>query len=125
MAPIKFAKLMRAGEPIEIYNHGDMRRDFTYIDDIVRGFVAAVEKPLGYEIINLGRGEPVKLLDFVQMLEELAGGQANVVHKPRIAADVPYTFADISKARRLLGYDPKVSALEGVRQFWEWYRDNG
>jgi UDP-glucuronate 4-epimerase len=77
---------------------------------------------LGYEIINLGRGEPVLLKEFLSLFEGLAGRKANVVDKPRLAADVPYTYADIGKARRLLDYRPQVSVADGVRAFWEWYR---
>jgi UDP-glucuronate 4-epimerase len=109
------------GIEIPLYDGGQMYRDWTYVDDITDGIVAAVDKPLGYEIINLGRGEPTLLLDFVQMLEQLAGKKANLVSKPKLAADFVLNEADISKARTLLGYDPQVSVAEGVRRFWEWY----
>lgn len=111
------------GKQIALYDGGEMYRDWTYVDDITDGLAAALDKPLGYEIINLGRGEPTKLMDFVQMLEELAGGSANVVAQPRLKADVVRTYADISKARRLLDYSPTVSVWEGVQKFWEWYRE--
>jgi UDP-glucuronate 4-epimerase len=90
----------------------------------VSGIVAALDRPLGYEIINLGRGEPVLLADFVAIMEQLSGRQANVVTAPRLAADFVRNEADISKARRLLEYDPQVSVAEGVRRFWEWYREH-
>ena len=99
-----------------------MYRDWTYVDDITDGVVAALDQPLGYEIINLGRGEPILLRDFVEMIEKLAGEKANVVHKPKLAADFMRNEADITKARRLLDYDPKVSVEEGVPRFWDWYR---
>jgi UDP-glucuronate 4-epimerase len=76
---------------------------------------------LGYEIINIGRGEPTLLKDFVAMIEALAGQKANVIHKPKLAADFIRNQADIGKARRLLGYDPQVSVRDGVQAFWEWY----
>ena len=111
------------GRQIPLYNDGQMHRDWTYIDDIAAGVVAALDRPLGYEIINLGRGEPVLLAEFVALLEKLAGKRANLVPAPMIPADVKYTYADISKARRLLGYNPQISVEEGVERFWHWYRD--
>jgi UDP-glucuronate 4-epimerase len=113
------------GRQIPLYDGGQMYRDWTFVDDICRGVMAALDRPLGYEIINLGRGEPVLLREFLTLFEKLAGRKANVVDKPRLAADVPYTYADISKARRLLAYQPQVSVAEGVRAFWEWYRTIG
>ncbi len=109
------------GTQIPLYNGGNMYRDWTYVDDIVSGVVAAVDRPLGYEIINLGRGETTLLKEFVKMLEELAGKKANLISKPMMAADFAKNLADISKARRLLEYDPQVSVPEGVARFWEWY----
>jgi UDP-glucuronate 4-epimerase len=112
------------GKEIPLYDGGEMYRDWTFVDDIVSGIVAALDRPLGYEIINLGRGEPVLLKEFVGAMEELSGKKANLVNTPRLSADFVRNEADISKARRLLGYDPQVSVAEGVRRFWEWYRDN-
>lgn len=110
------------GKPVPLYEGGQMWRDWTFVDDITDGVVAAVDQPLGYEVLNLGRGEPVLLKDFVEVLEDLAGKDANLVDTPKIAADVIRTYADISKARQLLGYNPQVSVAEGVRAFWDWYR---
>ncbi len=113
------------GRQIPLYEGGMMWRDWTFVDDITDGIVAALERPLGYEIINIGRGEPTLLKDFVEMIETLAGNKANVVHKPKLAADFVRNQADISKARHLLDYDPKVSVPEGVKAFWEWYAVHG
>lgn len=113
------------GREIPLYNNGEMYRDWTFVEDITDGVVAALERPLGYEIINLGRGEPVLLNDFVQMMESLAGQRANLVEAPKLAADVVRTYADIGKARHLLEYDPQVSVEEGVTRFWEWYQQFG
>jgi len=110
------------GKEIPLYDNGQMYRDWTYVDDTVNGVVSAIDRPLGYEIINLGRGEPVLLRDFVEIVQELSGRQANVVPTPRLAADFTRNEADISKARRLLHYEPAVSVTEGVRRFWEWYQ---
>ena len=112
------------GKKIPLYDGGEMYRDWTFVDDTVAGIVAALDRPLGYEIINLGRGEPVLLRNFVRIMEELSGRKANLAPMPRLAADFVRNEADISKARRLLGYNPQVSVAEGVRRFWEWYREH-
>jgi len=110
------------GHEVPLYNGGNMHRDWTFVTDIVSGIVAAADRRLGYEVINLGRGEPTLLKDFVGWIEELAGAKAKLVDEPMMAADVKYTYADIEKARRLLGYDPKVSVRDGVNRFWQWYK---
>lgn len=115
------AESVAKGIQIPLYDNGEMYRDWTYVDDITDGVVAALDKPLGYEIINLGRGEPTLLKDFVNLIEKLGGRPANVFHRPRLAADFVRNEADISKARRLLGYNPQISVEEGVRRFWTWY----
>lgn len=109
------------GQEVPYYGGGEMYRDWTYVDDIVSGVVAAADRRLGFEIINLGRGEPVRLSDFVSTLEQLAGKKPRLVSMPMIDADVSATCADISKARRLLGYAPQVSVQAGVQRFFEWY----
>jgi UDP-glucuronate 4-epimerase len=110
------------GKEVPLYNNGQMHRDWTYVEDIVSGIVTAADRPLGYEVINLGRGEPILLADFVALIEEQAGRRANLVPAPMMDADIVYTYADISKARRLLDYNPTVSVQEGVARFWDWYR---
>ncbi len=113
------------GRQIPLYNGGEMYRDWTFVEDITDGIVAAIDRPLGYEVINLGRGRPTKLNEFVGLIEELAGGKANLYDAPKPAADVVATYADISKAVELLEYEPQVTVQEGVRLFWEWYQENG
>jgi len=110
------------GCDVPLYNNGNMYRDWTYVDDIVSGLVSAVDHPLGYEILNLGRGEPVLLSDFVKGIEQLAGGSAHLTSAPMLDADIAYTFADVSKTRQLLQYDPQISVPEGVARFWSWYQ---
>ncbi len=110
------------GCDVPLYNNGNMYRDWTYVEDIVSGLVSAVDHPLGYEILNLGRGEPVLLTDFVKGIEHLAGGVAHLTSTPMMDADIAYTFADISKTRQLLQYDPQISVPEGVSRFWQWYQ---
>ncbi len=124
MMAYKLADSITKGRQIPLYDGGEMYRDWTFVEDIIAGATAAIDLPLGYEIINLGRGEPVKLLDFVTYLEQLAGKKANLIDKPKPAADVVTTYADISKAVELLGYNPQVSVKEGVRIFWNWYSNN-
>ncbi len=112
---------LRFGRAVSLYREGQMYRDWTYVSDIVQGVIAAADRPLGYEIINLGRGQPVLLAEFVQGLEKLAGRKANLLPAPMPDTDVLSTHADITKARALLGYDPKVSVAEGAARFWEWH----
>src|SRR5688572_25939284 len=121
MMAYKVLDSAHGGDPVPYYNGGQMHRDWTFVDDIVSGIVAASDRRLGYEVINLGRGEPVLLADFVATLERLAGRKPHLVERPMLDADVKYTYADITKARRLLGYDPKVNVEEGTRRFFEWY----
>lgn len=121
MMAYKVADNILFDREVPLYNGGQMYRDWTFVGDIVNGVMAAVDRPLGYEIINLGRGEPVLLADFVRLIEELAGREARLQPASMPAADIAYTYADISKARELLGYDPKVSVREGVMSFWRWY----
>lgn len=108
--------------PLQLFNGGEMWRDWTYIDDITEGVCNAAERPLGYEVINLGRGEMVKLSEFVGIIEKLSGRPSRSTSAPKMDADIDRSFADISKARRLLDYDPKVSVAEGIEHFWNWYR---
>ena len=110
------------GCEVPLYNNGNMHRDWTYVEDIVAGLTAAVDRPMGYEILNLGRGEPVLLADFVKGIEKLAGRSAHLVSTPMLDADIAYTFADISKTHKMLNYNPQVSVPEGVQRFWEWYQ---
>lgn len=110
------------GAPLQLFNGGEMWRDWTYIDDITEGVCIAAERPLGYEIINLGRGEMVKLSDFLSIIESLAGKLSQTTSVPKMDADIDRSFANIEKAKRLLDYAPKTSVCEGVENFWHWYR---
>lgn len=121
MAMLKFADLLVKGEPIDIYNHGKLRRDFTHIDDIVSGFMQAVERPLGYEIINLGNGRPVELLHFVEALERALGIEAKKNLLPMQQGDVYETYADTAKARAVLGFEATVDFEAGINSFADWF----
>lgn len=122
MAPYLFTRWVFDGEPLKMFGDGTSYRDYTYIDDIVAGVVAALDADLPYEIINLGNSKTVMLRDFIAIVEELVGRKARVVQMPPQPGDVPRTYADVSKARRLLGYDPKTPFAEGMARFVEWYR---
>ncbi len=124
MMAFKVAESVSTGREIPLNNGGDMFRDWTYITDIVSGVVAAADRRLGYDVINLGRGEPTRLGDFVALVEESLGGKANLVPQPMPEGDVPRTHADVSKAHELLNYHPTMTVSDGVKLFVEWYRSS-
>ncbi|HIQ39188.1 MAG TPA: NAD-dependent epimerase/dehydratase family protein [Methanothermococcus okinawensis] len=124
MAYFKFARSILLGEPIDVYNYGNMERDFTYISDVIDGVISSIERSFSYEIFNLGNSKPVKLMYFIELLERYLGRTAQKNFLPMQEGEVPVTYADISKSRELLGYDPKVSIEEGLRRFCSWFLDN-
>jgi UDP-glucuronate 4-epimerase len=121
MLTYKLLDAVRTGEPIPLYQRGQILRDWTYVGDTAAGIVAATDRRLGYEIVNLGRGEPVLVADFVATFERLTGKKVPTIDAPLPKADVDRTHADIDKARRLLGYAPAVSVEEGARHFHTWF----
>jgi UDP-glucuronate 4-epimerase len=121
MAIFKFTKNISQGNPIDVYNNGDMERDFTYVSDIVDGFILAMENTGGFKIYNLGRGSPVKLMDFIRCIEQGLKKKAEMNMLPMQPGDVKSTFADITRAREELGYSPKIDINEGVQKFINWY----
>ena len=123
MSIFRFIYKIKKGEPIEIYGDGTQSRDFTYVDDIAEGTVRAL-KPLGYEIINLGGNHPYKLLEVVRLIEKYLGKEAKIVFKDFHKADLKATWADITKAKNLLGWKPKISLEEGIRRTVEWFNQN-
>ncbi len=122
MMPYHITDCVVHGREFALYNGGEMLRDWTYVADIVAGVVAAADRPLGYQVINLGRGEPVRMADFVRLVEALVGKAACISSPPAPPSEPPITYADISRARTLLGYEPTTSVSEGMRRFWEWYQ---
>lgn len=119
----KFCKLISAGQPIEMYGDGSTKRDYTFVGDIVDGIILSLEYDLpGYDIINLGRSEPVVLIDMIRCLEKHIGKSAQIIQKPMQTGDVPYTYASIEKARKVLNYSPKVTFDEGVKRFVDWHK---
>ena len=123
MMPFMVTDRIVRGEEIVLFDAGRMKRDWTYVGDIVAGIVAALDRPLGYAIVNLGRGTPVLMSDFVKIVEELAGKKAILSTPPGPPSDPKTSYANIDKARRLLDYNPETSVEEGLKRLWEWYRD--
>jgi nucleoside-diphosphate-sugar epimerase len=121
MSMFRFAKWISEGEPVQLYGDGQQSRGFTFVDDIARGSIAAL-KPLGYEIINLGGHEVITMNALIGMFEELIGRKALIESLPPNPADLPTNWADVSKARRLLGWEPQVPLVEGLKQLVDWYR---
>ena len=118
----KFATLIQAGKPIPIFGDGGMERDYTYITDTLDGIIACTKKEFGYEIFNLGESQTVKLSRLIELLEAALGKKAVIDRQPPQPGDVPVTFADISKARARLGYNPQVKIEQGILQFVNWFR---
>ncbi len=123
MMPLRLMEAALDGTVIKLFNGGDIHRDWTYIDDTVSGVLAALERPMGYEIINLGCGNPISLRDFVDIIEEHSGRSINTVDVPTPPSDPPITYCNNAKARQLLDFAPKVEPAEGLKRTWEWFRD--
>ena len=138
MALFKFTRAILAGAPIEVYNHGEMQRDFTYVDDLVEGIVRLIgivpgTEPVGaadslspvapWRAVNIGNGAPVRLLDFVEAIEGALGQRATKHMMPMQPGDVPATWADATLIRDLVGPLPRTEITEGVRRFVSWYRE--
>ena len=122
MAPYLFTRWIFEGKELTMFGDGSSRRDYTYIDDIVSGVIAALDADLPFEIINLGNSQTVPLREFISVVENAVGKQARIVQAKTQPGDVPLTSADIQKARRLLGYNPQTDIREGMDRFVDWYR---
>ena len=122
MMPWQWTQSIVRHQPLTLYNGGRLQRDWTYIDDIVDGFLAALDKPMGYEIINLGCSHPVANIEFVHILEHLLDRRAKIIDAPAPPSEPLITHADIAKAARLLGYSPKVDIQTGLSRFVDWMR---
>jgi UDP-glucuronate 4-epimerase len=130
MSAFIFAKAILAGQPIPVFNNGAMKRDFTYIDDIVSGVVACLDRPpvddgetVPHRVYNIGNNRSEDLLRFIQVIEQACGRKADIRFEPMQAGDVTETFADIEATRRDFGFAPTTSIDEGVPRFIDWYRD--
>jgi UDP-glucuronate 4-epimerase len=118
----KFARLISGGCPLPVYGNGDSRRDYTFIGDIIQGMRAAIDyRASFFEIFNLGESQTIELRRLIELLKTEMGMKAVIDRKPEQPGDVPQTFADIGKARRLLGYEPKIKIEEGIKNFVQWF----
>ncbi len=120
----KFTKLIDAGKPIPVFGDGSTARDHTFVTDILEGVMAFTRQEFGFEIFNLGESQTVKLSELIALIESALGKQAIIDRQPLQPGDVPVTYADISKARRVLGYQPKIKAHQGIPLFVDWFRKN-
>lgn len=123
MSLFRFVQWVSEERPVIIFGDGQQSRDFTYVDDIARGTIAALNLP-GYEIVNLGSDHPEILMDMLHLVEELVGKKAVIEYRPRHPADVVATWANISKAEKLLGWRPHTHTREGITRLVEWYMEN-
>jgi UDP-glucuronate 4-epimerase len=119
----KFVRLIEAGEPVPFFGDGTTSRDYTYVSDTVSGILGALDRPDGYQIYNLGRSNPVSLAEMVRTIEQVMGKPAIIDRQPDQPGDVRTTYADSSRARERLGYEPQVSFEEGIRRFVAWWRE--
>lgn len=138
MAPMLFARSILQGKPIQVFNHGNMKRDFTYVDDIVSGVIRVLDRPPHlnelrtveagsspyHDVFNIGRGEPVDLMEFVSTLEDALGRKAIIEFQGMQQGDVPITYADTARLSKEMGYAPRVGLKDGLASFAPWYREN-
>ena len=122
MAIHRFVRLIEQGAPVPVFGDGTIRRDFTYIEDVVAGVLSILDRPHNYEIINLGDSRVVELLEVIRLIESALGKPARIEWRPAQPGDVPVTFADIGKAVSLLGYTPRTAVKDGIAAFVRWYR---
>lgn len=122
MMPALLADSIHTGRQIRLYQ-GEFLRDWTFVEDIADGVVAAADRPLGYALLNLGRGQPESLERFIGLMEQSAGGRANLLLTPPPATEIHATWADIGAARRRLDFQPRVDIAEGVERYCQWYQD--
>lgn len=118
----KFAQLISDGKPMPVFGDGSTARDYTFVSDTVDGILACTEKTFGFEIFNLGESQTVTLSYLIELLEKALGKKAIIDLQPPQLGDVPITFADISKAKKMLGYNPQIKIEEGIPRFVEWFR---
>ena len=133
MAPMLFARAISHGEPIKVFNHGNLSRDFTYIDDIVLGTIGVIDHvPVAAQcpnevpatVYNIGCSNPVRLMDFIQEIEQALGVEAQKEFLPMQAGDVYQTYADTTKLETEVGYKPSITLHEGITRFIDWYKSD-
>lgn len=121
MSPFRFVQWVSEGRPVLLYGDGSQSRDFTYVDDIARGTIAGL-RPVGYDIINLGSDQPITMNQALRTIEQAVGRSAQVVHQPAHRADMSATWADVTKAGQLLGWEPQYNFEQGIDQTVRWYQ---
>ena len=125
MTPMIFAKAISEGQPIEVFNHGKLSRDYTYIDDVINVVAKVINQPsvghIPYKLYNIGCSSPVNLMDFITVMEQAIGKKANMIFKPMQAGDVYTTYADTSLLQKDIGYKPEVNIEKGIAAFIQWY----
>jgi UDP-glucuronate 4-epimerase len=124
MAPFLFTKWIDEGQEVKRFGDGSTRRDYTFVGDLSDGVILALDKIFGYEIFNLGNSDTVDLSTFISTVENIVGKKANIKEYPAQAGDVPITYADLTKSREMLGYNPKTKITEGMEIFIKWYQEN-
>lgn len=137
MAYFKFVDAIANDRPIEVYNHGKMRRDFTYVDDVVEGIIRTAQHPPDctgsatgtsskafFKVYNIGNNNPIELLEFIKMIESAMGKKAKMVMKPMQPGDVVETYADIEELQKDMGFSPCTSIGSGISKFVEWYKES-
>jgi UDP-glucuronate 4-epimerase len=122
MSPMLFAQAIMEGRPIQVFNHGDMQRDFTYVDDIVEGTLRVLDRPARYEVYNIGNHQPVALLDYIAALEAALGKKAQLEMKPMQPGDVKATYADTNALKSAVGFAPSTPLAVGLQKFAAWFR---
>jgi UDP-glucuronate 4-epimerase len=122
MSPMLFAQAIMQDRPIEVFNHGDMQRDFTYVDDIVEGTLRVLDRPARYEVYNIGNHQPVALLDYIAALEAALGKKARIEMKPMQPGDVKATYADTNALKNAVGFAPSTALAVGLQRFAAWFR---
>ena len=124
MAPYLFTKLISEDKPIIRYGDGSSKRDYTYIEDVVQAILSASEKNYAYEIFNIGNSKTIELNKFISLIETLLGKKARIIQKDMPKEDIPITYADISKAKKYFGYNPKTNIEQGMKMFVDWFNKN-
>ncbi len=124
MAIHKFTRLIDRGEPVPMFGDGSSRRDYTYIDDIADGVIKAIDANFAFEIFNIGESQTTKLRTLIELIEKSLGKKANIEQLPDQPGDVEVTYADITKSKKMLGYNPRTKVEEGVPKFVKWYIEN-
>jgi len=123
MSPVLFAQAIMQGKPIPVFNHGDMQRDFTYVDDVVEGTLRVLDRPAAYAIYNIGNHSPVRLTDYIAALETALGKRARLEMKPMQPGDVKATYADTSALQKAVGFAPSTPLAAGLARFAAWFKD--